>query len=346
MQTKTSPPRRATIKDVARAANVSAMTVSNVLNKRLQFVSQETRARVEREIARLNYRRQAAARNLRVSEQRSIGMVILDELPAFLADLFTCQVVAGLANLLNHADYTLTIQGMTCDQLATSMIMRNYEVGGFCAMISGTPDERRQVIDRLQALDQPLIVFQQEISPQQADVCSIRQDDRGGGRLIGDHLMARGCRDVWFVMPRRGWPAVENRQIGLRQSLAAGGGTARLTIVKSASELQADVQAAVAARMQAGPRPDAIVGANDQIALAAMHLLQDRGIATPDDVRIVGFNAFEAHRDLRPHLTTVASPAYVLGEKAGEAMLRRLSDGFFADPDLVLPVRFTPGETT
>ena len=70
-------PPRATIKDVAKAAEVSPMTVSNVINGRTQFVSPATRKRVEREIERLGYRRSSNARNLRVAEQRSIGMVIV-----------------------------------------------------------------------------------------------------------------------------------------------------------------------------------------------------------------------------------------------------------------------------
>jgi len=337
---------RATIKDVAKAAEVSPMTVSNVVNGRMQFVSAATKKRVEREIERLGYRRSSNARNLRVSEQRSIGMVIVDESPAFLADFFTCQVVAGLANVLNHEDYTLTIQGMPGTALAQSMIMRNFEVAGFCAMISGPLEERLAVIDRLAELDQPVVVFQQELASPGPNVCTVRQDDRAGGRLIGDHLQARRVTDLLLVVPRQRWPAVENRIAGVRDSVAAAGGTATVTVLEAASESFADVQAAVAAYLDDHPLPGAIVGANDPVATAAMLLLTDRGVRVPEDVRVVGFNGFEAHRYARPHMTTVLSPAYAIGERAGLAMLARLKSGSFERQDHVLPVVFDAGFTT
>ncbi len=343
----TEPPRRrATIKDVAKAAGVSAMTVSNVLNGRLQYVGPATKKRVEREIERLGYRRQANARNLRVAEQRSIGMVIVDESPAFLADFFTCQVVAGLANVLNSADFTLTVQGMHGDQLSSSMIMRNFEVAGFCAMISGSDAERLAAIHQLVALDQPLIVFQEPIMLPGADFCAIRQDDRGGGRLIGDHLLARRVEDFLVIVPRQVWPAIELRLEGLRESLAANGGGARLSVITAASESFADVQDVVARHLATHPLPGAIVGANDPIATAAMLYLFDHDIRVPEQVRIVGFNGFEAHRYARPHLTTVNSAAYALGEQAGKAMLSRLESGRFERPEFVLPVHFGAGATT
>lgn len=337
---------RATIKDVAKAADVSAMTVSNVLNGRLQYVGQATIKRVEREIERLGYRRQANARNLRVAEQRSIGMIILDESPTFLTDFFTCQVVAGLANVLNGADYTLTIQGMPRGALATSMIMRTFEVGGFCAMVSGSREERSQVVQRLSELDQPVVVFQDEFEADGRDICTVRQDDRGGGRLVGDHLLARRAEELVMLVPKQPWPAVENRLAGVRQSLAASGSSARLTVIESASEAFTDVQSAIAKYLDAHPLPDAVIGANDPLAIAAMLLLLDRGMRVPEDIRVIGFNGFEAHRHSRPRLTTVVSAAYALGERAGHAMLTRLNDGSFASHDHVLPVHFDSGETT
>lgn len=338
--------RRATIKDVARAADVSPMTVSNVLNGRMQFVSVATRKRVEREIERLGYRRSTHARSLRVSEQRSIGMVIVDESPTFLTDFFTCEVVAGLANVLNGADYTLTLQGMALSALEHSMILRNFEVAGFCAMVAGPADQRAAVVQRLSQLDQPLVVFQQELGKQMPDVCSIRQDDRGGGRLIGDHLLARRANSIVVVAPKQIWSAIESRIAGLEDSVAAAGGGASLKVVQAETESFADVQAAMTAYLDQHPVPDAVVGANDPIAIAAMLLLNDRGVAVPEQVRVVGFNGFEAHRYSRPHLTTVRSPAYALGEQAGLAMLHRLREGRFDQPEHLLPVVFEQGFTT
>ena len=338
--------RRATIKDVAKAAGVSAMTVSNVLNGRMQFVSVATKKRVEREIERLGYRRQANARNLRVAEQRSIGMVIVDEQPAFLADFFTCQVVAGLANVLNGADFTLTVQGMPGAALAQSMIMRNFEVGGFCAMISGAAEARRESVQQLLELDQPVVLFQEKMELPDADFCVVRQDDRGAGRLVGDHLLARRVSDFLAVVPAQHWPAIEERLGGIDESIAAAGGDARLTVIESASESFADVQDAVARHLAHAPLPGAIIGGNDPIATAAMLYLFDHDIRVPEDVRVVGFNGFEAHRYARPRLTTVVSSAYALGEQAGRAMLKRLETGAFERPEFVLPVHFDAGATT
>ncbi len=336
---------RATIKDVAKAAGVSAMTVSNVLNGRLQFVSAATKRRVEREIARLGYRRQASARSLRVAEHRSIGMVIVDESPFFLTDHFTCQVVAGLANVLNAVDYTLTLQGMRGDQLANSMIMRSFEVAGFCAMISGSRPERLETIERLSRLEQPLVVFQETASFDSPDICVIRQDDYGGGRLLADHLLARRVGKYLVVVPRQGWPAIENRLSGLRDGLAENPSVAIETVVSN-SEAFADVQTTVAEYLTKNAAPDAVVGANDAVATAAMLSFLESGYRVPDDVRIVGFNGFEAHRYTQPRLTTVISAPYELGECAGRAMLRRLEQGSFERNEYVLPVIFQPSQST
>lgn len=106
------------------------------------------------------------------------------------------------------------------------------------------------------------------------------------------------------------------------------------------------MQSAVARYLETHPLPEAIVGGNDSIATAAMLHLFDKGLRVPDDVRVVGFNGFEAHRYSRPRLTTVLSVPYELGERAGRAMLQRLENGSFEVSEYILPVAFAPSLTT
>lgn len=345
MELKKKNPR-ATIKDVARAAGVSPMTVSNVLNGHKHFVGDATKKRVEREIARLNYRRQANARNLRVSQQRSIGMIIFDDSPFFLADIFTAQVVSGLTNFLNLADFTVTIQGIRHDQFQQSVLARNLEVAGFCAMLSGPEKTRQNNIRELAGLNQPVILLQEICENTNPDFCVVRQDDFCGGSLIADHLTARGVTTFLVIMPLREWPAIEQRVAGLKMSLGETNPDASIAVIRSPTESFDDVQRALAGYLANNSLPQAVVGANDLIATAAMLHLLDRGVSIPKDVRIVGFNGFESHNYARPAITTVVSSPYDIGESAARLMLERLDTGAFDEHEHVLPVHFKPGGTT
>jgi DNA-binding LacI/PurR family transcriptional regulator len=254
-------------------------------------------------------------------------------------------VVAGLANVLNQADYTLTLQGMRGDQLDHSMIMRSFEVGGFCAMLSGRKEERRKIVERLSGLQQPVIVFQEALDLPRPDVCVIRQDDFGGGQLIADHLLARRVSSYLVVVPRQGWPAIEYRVAGLGVGLAKDPSVS-VAVIESASESFADVQAALGRYLNDHAVPGAVFGTNDAIATAALLHLLDKGCRVPEDVKVVGFNGFEAHRYSRPQLTTVLSLPYEMGERAGRAMLHRLEVGQFQELEQVLPVVFDAKLTT
>jgi len=212
--------------------------------------------------------------------------------------------------------------------------------------MSGTPEARRRIIDSLVRLDQPIVLIQEPIAPPDGDICIVRQDDAGGGRLIADHLAARRVRRLLVIVPGLEWPAVDERVAGLRQGIAAAGGDIVIDLVETAGEDFDSTQAAVAAYLDRNPLPGAIVGANDRLAIAAMSLLESRGIAVPGEVRVTGFNGFEARRYARPLITTVKSPVYEMGERAGALLLERFSSGKFPVREVVLPVHFEIGETT
>jgi LacI family transcriptional regulator len=340
---RTSP---ATIRDVAKAAGVSPMTISNFLNERTGTMRPETRGRIAAEIERLGYRPHSMARGLRLAKQLSIGMIIIDEAPQYLADPFTTHVVAGLSNRLNTMGYGLLMQGLSAEAFRSSSIIRGIRTDAICVMLSGSDALRRGIVETLLALRQPLLVFQDTLKFPDADLCTIRQADREGGRLVGAEVLKLGVRSVVALVPEAHWPAIAERVKGLRDAIRERGGEVVLRVVKCGDGELHDTRAALAGDIDAHGRPDAIVAGNDQMGIAAMKLMADQGVEVPRDVAITGFNAFDFWQYTTPVLTTVRSPAYEMGARGAHEILNRLSAGRFEQPEIVFPVELQPGGST
>lgn len=334
-------PRNLTLKDVAREAGVTPMTVSNVLNRRDSEVGDETRRKVQDAIERLGYRPHAAARRLRARRSHAIGMLVLDDVPQFLNDPFTTQVVAGMSNFATEHGYSVVLQGVRSDAMLRAPLLSQLQTDGVCAILSGPAAQRRSLLDRLVKLQMPVVLIQERAG--QEGVCSVRQDDRGGAVAIARHVLGRGARSPMFLAPGQEWPAMSERIAGVRAVCAEAGATLRL--VTCGDESLPATQAALEAAIAAQGLPDAILGGNDRMAMAALQFLHRRGIAVPDAVRVTGFNAFDFAAFSEPSLVTVRSVAYEMGFRAAQELLHRIETGAFSAPDIVLPVSFVAGRS-
>jgi LacI family transcriptional regulator len=336
-------PTRPTLHTVAGVAGVSIATVSKVVNGIAVGVSDATRAKVLEAIAALGYRPNRLGRNLRRLSHATIAMAVVDPSPTFLADPFITNLVAGLANVLSRRDFGLLVQGVQPGALRQSRLARELEVDGMCVLLSGDEAVRFDHLGVLAGLGAPVIAFQEPQLPAIADVCSVRQDDRGGAAEIARRLLDRGARDVVMFVPEVWWPATTERIAGLAAALEAAGAT--LAVVGCDETRVETIARAVEERLERAGLPEAVVGQNDQIALAAMQVLKARGASVPGDVAVYGFNAFPFSQFADPQLTTVRSPAYQLGETGGELLLERIATGRFRTRERVLPVSFLPGQS-
>jgi DNA-binding LacI/PurR family transcriptional regulator len=337
-------PRPPSVVDVARMAGVSPMTVSNVVNGHRGLVLDATRRKVEAAIKHIGYRPQAAGRRLRLARQFSIGMILVDESPSFLADPFITQLVAGLSNHLSERDYALVIQAVSAGKFARSSLIRRSETDALCALLSGVRGTRIRLAKRLAAIDHPLILFQEPLPAAVTDGCSIRQDDFAGARSLADLVLQRGARRLLFIVPALAWPAVEERERGIRA--AAASRRLPLAILPCGEGDVAAVGAALDGYAQRHELPDAIMGANDQIGIAAMKWLRRRGLRVPEDVVVTGYNAFEFWSYSEPVLTTVRSPAYDIGARGGAVIFDRLQHGRFPSREEIFPISLQIGGST
>lgn len=336
---------RVTLAEIAAEAGVSVTTVSNVANGRLEMMSPATRERVEAVMRRLNYRPNEGARGLRLAQRRAIGLLMIDESPRFLADPMNTNIVAGLSNHLSVHGYVLLMAGIGPGAVDQTPLIRRDQTDALCVIPSGSIAERRQLYQRLADADQPVLVFQDEVPSPLADALSLRQDDRRAGMLVAERVIARGARHLALLTPSQRWPAMAERQAGIQAVVDASGADIRFDIVVSGSEGLADTQTAITRYVDRGTLPDAFLGGNDQMAIAAIMWALDRHLSVPGDVRVTGFNAFDFAEYIRPRLTTVRSPAYEMGKQGAALLLRRLAEGSFAEREVLLDVTLQPGES-
>ncbi len=333
------PARPPTLRDVAEKAGVSMMTVSNVINARTARVSEETRARILSTIEELGYRPQRSGRGLRMQREYAIGLTIVHPDRRFLDDPYLTEVAAGMSNALADGGFGLMINGVPDLDGLKQTVARASNVDALAVMASGRRDLRQQIYRLLERLHHPLAIIQDE-APDLADTCSFIQDDFAGARMIAEELLAAGARTLLFAAPRHAWPAVERREAGVRATARRRAKVARITCD------EADFQCSIVDIKAAFDRhgvPDAVVAANDQIGIAAIHAATQRGLRVPDDIMVTGFNAFPFRQFSVPLISSVSSPAYAIGEAVARELLDRVESGGFKSREHVLPVTLAIG---
>ncbi len=341
------PSRRVTLSDVARVAGVSVMTVSNVINgKHTGVVSAETLRRVQREIERMGYRQHEIARSLRLARSSTIGMLIVTADPLIMAAPFVATMLTGVMTALGQTGYNLITETVHPERFDKAELIQRRSIEGVIAHLAGSPRERIGFQKLLKALHLPLVLIQDcQLTPLQ-DCFIINQDDFEGGRMLADLVLKFGARRLVYVRPSLDWPAVLERERGIRAALVRKRGASLAVVTVDDEGIDATQHALRVQFRKSDVVPDAILCSNDHLAVAALKLVQSMGLEVPNQVSITGFNNFEYRTYTTPTLTTVQSEVYKMGVEAGTQMARRLNTGKFPETEKTLPVSLVQGGST
>ena len=307
----------ASVKDVAALAGVSSSTVSNYLNHP-HVLRASSREKVRAAIEELGYVPNESARQLRAGSSTALALILLDAwLPYFH------ELSRGVEDVAREEGWSLFFSNSNRDagtERRNIDMFEAHRVQGIIIYPFG------DVVPRLETLaDRGIRSVVVGPIPDSPTVGSVLFDDRGGGRLAGEHLLSLGRRRILFL----GAPSVSqsnDRLLGLRDAVTAAGATADVIDVPHlTTEDGLDVGARIA-EMPATERPDAIFAANDMVAIGVLTQLLRRGIRVPEEIALVGFDdVAQAHQSVVP-LTSVRQPGYEIGRAAGAALIRQLTD--------------------
>lgn len=321
-----APGRRPTLRDVADLAEVSVQTVSNVTRGRFSLMTPDTRARVEAAMERLNYHPNVAARGLRESRTQTLGFLLLDEAPSFLADPLTALMVAGVGDVCRDANYGVLIQAER-PVPERRMLLRpllERRVDGAAVLMAGDPDLRLAYLDDLQATGAPFVLFDEIVDD--ASIMSVRTAERDLSCALTKHLLAQGHERIAFIAARLPWPVVEQRYLGYADALEAAGIKREPGYELFEATWQAEGGRDMTEKLLTLPvPPTAIMCGSDVLAIGAISAIKQFGLSVPTDVAVTGFDDFEFSEYADPPLTTVRVPGYAMGRKAASMLISALA---------------------
>lgn len=322
----------ASVRDVAQRAGVSVGTVSNVLNHP-DKVAPATVARVLSVIDDLGFVRNDAARQLRMGNSRSVGMLIPD-----VGNPFFAALVRGAQGRAADAGLSVLVgtSGGDVDREDQYLALFGEQRISGVLVTPATSDHVK--LARLNDSGVPVVLVDQE-SPDES-LSSVSVDDVEGGYLAARHLLDMGRRRVAFLGGPVSVLQVSHRLIGASRAVSEVP-DASLEIIEI-PELTVLSGRAAGERLvsrQPQARPDAVFAANDLVAvglLQALALLNDTRV--PEDIAIIGYDDIDFAASTVVPLSSIRQPAELIGASAIEL----LPGVHLDDDDLPARIRYRP----
>lgn len=310
-----------TVKDVAKAAGVSPITVSRVVNTP-ESVSPKTRGRVEQAMADLHYVPNAAAKNLVTNRSGVVDVYVPESID--LSNPFVMHLIAGISKVLSDHMYSFLILRSR---------KREHRCDGY--IVTGLlKDEIKDFERYARERERPVVLFgHTELS----GVDCIDVDNVAGAKMGVEHLIALGHRDIAMINVDEDKDYPSDRLDGYRRALLEHGlDCDEGKVIYVSNSVDGGAQAIRQLLGQGGAT--AAFCATDTIGIGAASELIRTGYSVPEDFSLVGFDGLGHQLLVNPTLTSVQQPIYDMGKMLAQTLLDRL-DGH-AEPlkRLVEPV--------
>ena len=313
-----------TIKDIARLANVSTATVSNVLTRK-KYVSKDLEQRVHAAVRQLDYRPNIYARSLKTNRSYTIGVQVPD-----ITNPFFSNSVKNIQSVSNANGYQIMLYDSDCDIKREERNISGMLDAHVDGIISIAP--RMDILHLINMVETPLIIMDHPAVKTNQNVGFIYADNYQGGASVADYLIAKNYkRFICLAGPVDVVSNAKARLMGFIETLELhnisrdqcdiyyGDFTfeSGYTLMKKALEHYTVLPKTIAAFVT-----------SDIMAWGAMEALKEKKMKMPQNMGIIGYDNIYFSNFLYPTLTTVDNPSREMALKAISLMLEALEDGY------------------
>ena len=309
----------ANIRDVAKRAGVAPVTVSRCINNSA-YCSPATRARVEAAIADLGFVPNRLAGGLRSKRTNTLALILPD-----ITNPFFTTIARGVEDIASGTGYTVifcnTDESVSKEKMYVQMLLEK-RVDGILLIpalngLDSTDLFRKQSI--------PIVVLDRRLPELMTDV--VRCDSEGGAYELTQLLLSLGHREIAILDGPKDVSTSEDRLAGYRRALTEAG-----IPINSKREYHGAFNQESGFKMThkvlaEAQKPTALFAANNFIAFGALKALHELELRVPEDIAVVGFDDLPSSLVTFPFLTVAAQPAYEMGRRAIEILLKKMDEG-------------------
>ncbi len=309
-----------TLKDIAKALNLSISTISKSLNDSHE-ISSETKQLVLEYAQKHHYSPNRLAKGLKEGKSRSIGVVVCS-----LENNFAAQMLDGIDSASTDRSYQIIIMQSKESQQQERACLELLYAGGVDGILISPACETVDFsyLKSLQESGLPIVLFDR--LSDQMTTHKVGADNFKGAYDATVHLIKNGYKCIAHLNTNTILSIATERFNGYKQALKDNGIPYRPHLLRSCDysdprKLVSDLEDSIRYYMQLEQRPDAILTSTDQITTRCLALLNKLGYRIPEDIALIGFTNTDLADALQPALTTVHQPAFEIGQLAAKKLI-------------------------
>lgn len=310
-----------TIKDIAKALDLSTSTVSRALNGSYE-IGTETKKLVLEYAEKINYRPNPIALSLKEQKSHSIGVVVAE-----VANNYFSQAINGIESIAYNRGYhviiTQTHESFDRETANVKHLLSRHVDGLLVSISAETVD-----ISQYQYLHEkgfPIVFFDRIVA--EIDTHKITANNFKGSFDATELLINTGFTKIAHLTNSNNLLISRERCDGFKAALQKHGIEFKPEYLKYCDHggmIQDEVKLAVTELIELDDRPEAIFIASDRLTTNCLHILKTMNINVPEDIAIAGFTNSDVAELFNPPLTVVRQPAFQMGQMATEMLIKTI----------------------
>lgn len=307
-----------TIKDIARALDISPSTVSRALRNHPD-ISQDTKDMVNQYAKENHYKPNSLALSLRMSKNNTIGVIVPE-----INNYFFSSVLSGIEEVTNQADFNVLLcqSGENYEkEVRNTKALEATRVSGVLASLckhTTNYDHFQELVDS----EVPLVFFDRICIGINTDRVVV--DDYVGAFAAVEYLIQTGCKRIAFYSSPFHLEISKNRKNGYLDALRKYGLTVDDSLIR-VCDTREEAIIITPEILDRPDRPDGFFAINDHCAAGIMYAVKLAKLRIPEDIAIFGFSDGELARACDPMLSTVEQHGYEMGKHAATLLLDKIN---------------------